>query len=101
MAYMLFPHLRVSGAPYWNQHARGTIVGITRGTTGAHFARAALDSIAYQTMDVLKAMEADAGIAIKELRVDGGATANNLLMQFQSDCLIQKWCAQQLLKQPH
>ncbi len=75
------------GAPYWNQHARGTIVGITRGTTGAHFARAALDSIAYQTMDVLKAMEADAGIAIKELRVDGGATANNLLMQFQSDLL--------------
>lgn len=75
------------GAPYWNQHARGTIVGITRGTTGAHFARAALDSIAYQTRDVLKAMEADSGIAIKELRVDGGATANNLLMQFQSDIL--------------
>jgi glycerol kinase len=78
------------GAPYWNQHARGTIVGVTRGTTGAHFARAALDSIAYQTMDVLKAMEADAGIAIKELRVDGGATANNLLMQFQSDLLHTK-----------
>jgi glycerol kinase len=75
------------GAPYWNQHARGTIVGITRGTTSAHIARAAIDSIAYQTMDVLKAMEADAGIAIKELRVDGGATANNLLMQFQSDLL--------------
>lgn len=75
------------GAPYWNQHARGTIVGITRGTTGAHFARAALESIAYQTMDVLKAMEADSGISIKELRVDGGATANNLLMQFQSDLL--------------
>ena len=78
------------GAPYWNQHARGTIVGITRGTTGAHFARAALDSIAYQTMDVLKAMEADSGISIKELRVDGGATANNLLMQFQSDMLGTK-----------
>ncbi len=78
------------GAPYWNQYARGTIVGITRGTTGAHFARAALDSIAYQTMDVLKAMEADAGISIKELRVDGGATANNLLMQFQSDLLNTK-----------
>lgn len=78
------------GAPYWNQHARGTIVGITRGTTSAHFARAALDSIAYQTMDVLKAMEADSGIAIKELRVDGGATANNLLMQFQSDLLNTK-----------
>lgn len=78
------------GAPYWNQHARGTITGITRGTTGAHIARASLDSIAYQTMDVLKAMEADAGITIKELRVDGGATANNLLMQFQSDLLHAK-----------
>ncbi len=78
------------GAPYWNQHARGTIVGITRGTTGAHFARAALDSIAYQTMDVLKAMEADSGISIKELRVDGGATANNTLMQFQCDMLNTK-----------
>ncbi len=78
------------GAPYWNQHARGTITGITRGTTAAHIARASLDSIAYQTMDVLKAMEADAGITIKELRVDGGATANNLLMQFQSDLLNAK-----------
>lgn len=75
------------GAPYWNQHARGTIVGITRGTSREHIARAALESIAYQTMDVLNAMQADAGIAIKELRVDGGATANNLLMQFQSDLL--------------
>ena len=75
------------GAPYWNQHARGTMVGITRGTTAANIARAALESIAYQTMDVLKAMEADSGISIKELRVDGGATANNLLMQFQSDIL--------------
>lgn len=78
------------GAPYWNQYARGTIVGITRGTTSAHIARAALESIAYQTMDVLKAMEADSGISIKELRVDGGATANNLLMQFQSDLLQTK-----------
>ncbi len=75
------------GAPYWNQHARGTLTGITRGSSVAHIARAALESIAYQTMDVLKAMEADAGISIKELRVDGGATANNLLMQFQSDIL--------------
>ncbi len=75
------------GAPYWNQHARGTIVGITRGTTSAHFARAALESIAYQTMDVVNAMQADAGVAVKELRVDGGATINNLLMQFQSDIL--------------
>jgi glycerol kinase len=78
------------GAPYWNQHARGTITGITRGTTAGHIARASLDSIAYQTMDVLKAMQADAGIEIKELRVDGGATANNLLMQFQSDLLNAK-----------
>ena len=75
------------GAPYWNQHARGSIFGLTRGTSHAHLARAALESIAYQTYDVLKAMEADSGIAIRELRVDGGATANNLLMQFQSDIL--------------
>ncbi len=75
------------GAPYWNQHARGTIVGITRGSKDSHIARAALESIAFQTMDVLKAMEADAGIDIKELRVDGGATINNQLMQFQSDVL--------------
>ncbi len=78
------------GAPHWNQDARGTIVGLTRGSNASHIARAALESIAYQTMDVLKAMEADAGISIKELRVDGGATANNLLMQFQSDILNTK-----------
>jgi glycerol kinase len=78
------------GAPHWNQDARGTIVGLTRGSTASHIARAALESIAYQTMDVLKAMEADSGISIKELRVDGGATANNLLMQFQSDILNTK-----------
>lgn len=75
------------GAPYWNQHARGTITGISRGTSKAHIARAALESIAYQTVNVLKAMEADSGISIKELRVDGGATINNFLMQFQSDVL--------------
>jgi glycerol kinase len=75
------------GAPHWNQHARGTVVGITRGTTDAHLARAAVESIAYQTMDVLKAMEADAGLSIREVRVDGGATVNNYLMQFQSDIL--------------
>jgi glycerol kinase len=75
------------GAPHWNQYARGTIFGMTRGTTDAHIARATLESIAYQTNDVLKAMQADSGIHIKELRVDGGATANNLLMQFQSDIL--------------
>ena len=78
------------GAPYWNQHAKGTITGLTRGSTSAHIARAAVESIAYQTMDVLKAMEADSGISIKELRVDGGATNNNLLMQFQSDVLDTK-----------
>jgi glycerol kinase len=75
------------GAPYWNQHARGTIVGITRGTTSSHIARAALDSIAYQTLEVLLAMQKDSGIHIRELRVDGGATVNNHLMQFQSDLL--------------
>ena len=75
------------GAPHWNQYARGSLFGMTRGTTHAHIARAALESIAYQTYDVLKAMEADSGIRISELRVDGGATANNLLMQFQSDIL--------------
>ncbi|MDZ7683384.1 MAG: glycerol kinase GlpK [Fodinibius sp.] len=75
------------GAPHWNQHARGTIVGMTRGTNAGHFARAALEAIAYQTRDVLKAMEADSGIEIRELRVDGGATENDLLMQFQSDIL--------------
>jgi glycerol kinase len=75
------------GAPYWQPDARGTIVGLTRGATSGHIARAALQSIAYQTMDVLHAMEADAGTKIRELRVDGGATANNLLMQFQANLL--------------
>jgi glycerol kinase len=75
------------GAPYWNQHARGTITGLTRGSTAAHIARAALDSIAYQTLEVLQAMKNDSGIDIRELRVDGGATVNNNLMQFQADLL--------------
>ena len=75
------------GAPHWNQNAQGTMFGLTRGSTDAHIARAALESIAYQTMDILKAMEKDAGISIKELRVDGGATVNDLLMQFQADVL--------------
>jgi glycerol kinase len=78
------------GTPHWNQEARGTIVGLTRGSTDAHIARAALDSIAFQTMDVLKAMETDSAISIKELRVDGGATVNNQLMQFQSNILNTK-----------
>jgi glycerol kinase len=75
------------GAPHWNAHARGTIVGLTRGSNRANIARAALESIAFQTQEVLLAMEADANIPIRELRVDGGATANDLLMQFQSDIL--------------
>ena len=75
------------GAPHWDQHARGTITGITRGTNSGHFARAALESIAYQTMDVLKSMSADAGTPITELRVDGGASANTILMQFQADIM--------------
>jgi glycerol kinase len=75
------------GAPYWDQYARGTIVGITRGTTKEHFVRATLESLAYQSQDVIKSMEADAGVPIKSIRVDGGATANNFLMQFQADIL--------------
>jgi len=75
------------GAPYWNQRARGTIVGLTRGTTRAHIARAALESMAYQTRDVLEAMQQDSGTPLGRLKVDGGATANNLLMQFQADLL--------------
>jgi glycerol kinase len=83
----LVPAFAGLGAPHWNQHALGTMVGITRGTTASHIARAALESIAYQTFDVLKAMEADSALQIKELRVDGGATADDLLMQFQADLL--------------
>ena len=75
------------GAPYWNPYARGTVVGITRGCQKEHFIRAALESIAYQTADVLKAMEEDAGISIAGLKVDGGASANDFLMQFQADIL--------------
>lgn len=78
------------GAPYWNGHARGLIAGITRGTTDAHLARAAVESIAFQSMDLLNAMEGDAGLPIKEVRVDGGATVNDSLMQFQSDILNTK-----------
>lgn len=75
------------GAPYWDMYARGAIFGLTRGTTKAHLIRATLESLAYQTKDVLDAMEKDAGTALKMLRVDGGASANNLLMQFQADIL--------------
>ncbi len=83
----LVPAFAGLGAPHWNQYARGAIFGLTRGSSNAHIAKAALESIAYQTYDVLKAMEADSGIQIKELRVDGGATVNSALMQFQSDIL--------------
>ena len=79
------PALTGLGAPYWDPYARGTIIGITRGTTDAHIARATLESIALQVYDVVKAMEADAGLNSLELRVDGGATASNLLMQIQAD----------------
>jgi glycerol kinase len=75
------------GAPYWDMYARGAIFGLTRGTTKAHIIRATLESLAYQTRDVLAAMESDAGAPLQTLRVDGGASANNLLMQFQSDIL--------------
>jgi glycerol kinase len=75
------------GAPYWDPYARGTLVGITRGTTRAHLARAALEAIAYQSRDVLEAMAADAGAPVRALRVDGGAAANDFLCQFQADVL--------------
>jgi glycerol kinase len=83
----LVPAFAGLGAPHWDPYARGTIVGITRGTASGHIARAALESIAYQVTDLLDAMAADAGIALTELRVDGGAAANNALMQFQADLL--------------
>ena len=81
------PALTGLGAPYWNQYARGAISGISRGTTNAHIARAALEGIAYQTYDIVRAMERDAGLPVANLKVDGGASRNNLLMQFQSDIL--------------
>jgi glycerol kinase len=83
----LVPAFAGLGAPHWDQYARGTVVGLTRGSTKAHIARAALEGIAYQVADVLEAMQRDAKIKLKELRVDGGACANNLLMQFQADLL--------------
>ena len=81
------PALTGMGAPYWDQYAHGTICGITRGTTAAHIARAALEGIAFQTMDIVGAMEKDAGVPLSELKVDGGASRNNLMMQFQADIL--------------
>jgi len=81
------PALTGLGAPYWDPYAKGTVCGITRGTTAAHIARAALEGIAFQTMDIARAMERDAGVSLGTLKVDGGASRNNLLMQFQADVL--------------
>jgi glycerol kinase len=81
------PALAGLGAPYWDPYARGTIVGITRGTTKAHLARASLEAMAYQTKDAIAAMEAASGLQLKELRVDGGASTDDLLMEFQSGAL--------------
>src|SRR5205814_2394976 len=81
------PALSGLGAPYWDPHARGTIVGLTRGATKAHLARATLEAIAFQSAELIEAMAADSGIPLAELRVDGGATASNLLMQMQADLL--------------
>lgn len=83
----LVPAFTGLGAPYWDSYVRGTIVGLTRGVKKAHFVRAALESLAYQTYDVLKAMESDAGIELKALKVDGGASANRFILQFQADVL--------------
>ena len=84
------PALTGMGAPYWDQYAKGCIHGITRGTTAAHIARATLEGIAFQTMDIVGAMEKDASMKLSELKVDGGASRNNLLMQFQADVLGTK-----------
>jgi len=83
----LVPAFAGLGAPHWDPHARGTIVGLTRGTTRAHLVRAALEGIAYETCDLVRAMERDIGSQLAELRVDGGAARNNFLCQFQSDVL--------------
>jgi glycerol kinase len=83
----LVPAFAGLGAPHWDPYARGILAGLTRGTTAAHIARAALEGIAYQVADVLAAMEADSGLRLAELRADGGAAANDLLMQFQADLL--------------
>jgi glycerol kinase len=83
----LVPAFAGLGAPHWDAYARGAMLGLTRGVTSAHIARAALESIAFQVADLVSAMEADSGIRLEELRVDGGASKNNLLLQFQADLL--------------
>ena len=92
----LVPAFTGLGAPYWDMYARGALVGLTRGAGRDHIIRAALESIAYQTADVLAAMEADAGVPLRELRVDGGASANNFLMQFQADIIGRTLCRPQI-----
>ena len=86
----LVPAFTGIGAPYWDPYARGTVVGITRGCKKEHFIRAALESMAYQTNDILKVMEEESGVQIRTLKVDGGASNNNFLMQFQADLLGAK-----------
>ena len=86
------------GAPYWDQYARGTITGLTRGTGRAHIARATLEAIAYQTRDISEVMEMDSGNKISELRVDGGATKNSFLMQFQADILGKRIVVSSILE---
>jgi glycerol kinase len=83
----LVPAFAGLGAPHWDAYARGSLFGLTRGSTAAHIARAALEAIAFQSADLIGAMQQDSGIKLAELRVDGGASANNLLMQFQADLL--------------
>ena len=85
MAVMLFLHLPGLGAPYWDQYARGAIVGLTRGVNKYHIVRATLESLAYQVNDVLQAMKSDADLQLATLKVDGGASANNFLMQTQAN----------------
>ena len=84
---LLVPAFVGLGAPYWDAYARGTIVGLTRGTAKAHIARAALEAVAFQSAELLEAMQKDSGVTLTELRVDGGASANDLMMQFQADIL--------------
>jgi glycerol kinase len=81
------PALTGLGAPHWDPYARGLVIGIDRGTTGGHLARATIESLAYQSHDVIAAMEADSGVRLRQLRVDGGAAANDDLVQFQADLL--------------
>jgi len=90
------PALTGLGSPHWDPYARGTIVGLTRGSTRAHLARATLESIAYQTVDAVRAMEAASGVELTELRADGGATGNRWLMQFQADVLGVPVCVPEI-----